>query len=144
MNRRIIWGVPAILVAVGLLILLFACLQPTYTATVVEVGDRFYTPARKMVRGTTSSHYRAILEVEYTDRQGELQSAPVEFRTLNPNAIPKAGDQIAISRGLSGMVTHPDRNLIAAGGTAAIIGGFFLVTFLLVRLKYGKDAPEDS
>lgn len=44
MNRRIIWGVPTALVVIGLPILLLACLQPTYTATVVEVGDRFYTP----------------------------------------------------------------------------------------------------
>lgn len=143
MNRRIIWGVPAALVAIGLLIILLAWLQPTYTATVVEVGDRFYTPARKMVRGTTSSSYRAILEVEYTDRRGELQTASVEFGTLNPFAIPKAGDQIPISRSLSGMVTHPDRNLIAAGGTAAVIGGFFLFTFLLVRLRMGGKSHDD-
>ena len=140
MNRRIIWGVPAILVAVGLLILLFACLQPTYTATVVEVGDRFYTPARKMVRGTSSSHYRAILEVEYTDRQGELQSAPVAFRTLNPNAIPKAGDQIQISRGPSGMVAHPNRNLIGIGGGAAAIGGIFILMYLLTMLRWKKNS----
>ena len=54
--RRIAWGVPIALVIIGMLILLFACLQPSYTATVTEVGEMSYTPARKMVRGTSDTN----------------------------------------------------------------------------------------
>ena len=136
--RKIVWGVPIALVVIGSLILLFAYLQPTYTATVVEVGDRSYTPSRKMVRGHTSNHYRAMLEVEYIDAQGEGKSAAVLFRTIHPHDIPKAGDRVLISRGLSGMVTHPNRNLIGIGGGAAVIGGFFILMYLLTMLPWKR------
>ena len=53
--RKIVWGVPIATVAIGLLILLFACLQPSYTATVKEVGETAYTPSRTMVRGHSCS-----------------------------------------------------------------------------------------
>ena len=43
--RKIVWGVPIATVAIGLLILLFACLQSSYIATVKEVGDTAYTPS---------------------------------------------------------------------------------------------------
>ena len=123
------------LVAVGLLIVLFSHLQPSVTATVIEVGDKYYTPARKMTRGHTSAHYRAMLEVEYTDSRGDAVATTVQFRTIHPHDIPKAGDQILISRGLSGMVTHPNRTLIGIGGGAAVIGGLFLFLFWLTWLS---------
>ena len=135
MNRRIVFGIPVALVVIGLLILMFAHLQPACPATVVEVGDRTYTPARRMVRGRTSAHYNAVLTVAYADRRGETATAQVLFGTIHPRAVPKAGDRILISRGLSGMVTHPNRDLIGIGGGAAVIGGFFLVTFFLVWLR---------
>ena len=62
--RIIVWGVPIATVAIGLLILLFACLQPSYTATVKEVGETAYTPSRTMVRGHSSSYYSVMLEVD--------------------------------------------------------------------------------
>ena len=37
--RKIVWGVPLALVVIGLLILLFAWLQPSYTSTITEVGE---------------------------------------------------------------------------------------------------------
>ena len=37
--RKIVWGVPIALVIIGLLILLFAWLQPSYTSTITEVGE---------------------------------------------------------------------------------------------------------
>ena len=37
--RRIIWGVLIAAVAIGLLILFFAYLQPSYTATVTKVSE---------------------------------------------------------------------------------------------------------
>ena len=125
---------------VGLLILLFAHLQPSYTATVTEVGETSYTPARKMVRGTSSSHYEVTLAVEYSNRQGGAETASVQFGTTNPNAIPKAGDQIQISRGPSGMVAHPNRNLIGIGGGAAAIGGIFILMYLLTMLRWKKNS----
>ncbi|MBQ6375037.1 MAG: hypothetical protein IJJ45_11215 [Clostridia bacterium] len=133
--RKIVWGVPVALVVVGLLILLFARLQPSYTATVKAIGETSYTPSRKMVRGTSSSYYKVMLEVEYIDRRGAPGSASVLFGTSHPDAIPKAGDQILISRGLSGMVTHPNRDLIGAGGGAAGIGALLLVLYLLTWLR---------
>lgn len=134
MGRRIVWGVPSALVVIGLLVLLLAHLQPAYTATVVEVGETSYTPARRMVRGHSSAYYREALTVEYADDRGQTAVAEVWFGTTNPNSLPQAGDGILISRGVSGMVVHPSRNLIAIGGSAALIGGLFLMMFLLVRL----------
>ena len=137
--RKIVWGVPAALVVIGLLILLFAWLQPSYTSTITEVGEISYTPARKMVRGTSDAHYRVMLDVEYNDGQGEHRSATVLFGTTNPNAIPKTGDQILISNGWSGMVTHPNRNLVGIGGGAATIGGLFILMYLLTMLRWKKN-----
>ena len=137
--RKIVWGVPVALVVIGLLILLFAWLQPSYTSTITEVGEISYTPARKMVRGTSDSHYRVMLDVEYNNGQGEHRSATVLFGTTNPNAIPKTGDQILISNGWSGMVTHPNRNLVGIGGGAATIGGLFILMYLLTMLRWKKN-----
>ena len=138
--RRIVWGVPIAFVVIGLLILLSAWLQPAYTAMVAEVGEMSYTPARKMVRGTSSAYYKVMLEVEYTGDRGEHKSASVQFGTTNPNAIPKTGDQVKISRGLSGMVTHPNRNLIGIGGGAAVVGGLFILMYLLTMLRWKKES----
>ena len=88
-----------------------------------------------MTRGHTSAHYRAMLEVEYTNGLGETVTTTVQFRTIHPHDIPKAGDQILIRRGLSGMVTHPNRTLIGIGGGAAVIGGLFLFMFWLTWLS---------
>ena len=137
--RKIVWGVPIALVIIGLLILLFAWLQPSYTSTITEVGEISYTPARKMVRGTSDSYYRVMLDVEYNNGQGEHRSATVLFGTTNPNAIPKTGDQILISNGWSGMVTHPNRNLVGIGGGAAAIGGLFILMYLLTILRWKKN-----
>jgi len=133
--RKIIWGVPIAAVAIGLLILLFAYLQPTHTATVTDVGKVIYTPSRTMVRGHSSSYYDASLKVEYTNQQGTVETSTVQFGSTNPNAIPKVGDQLLISRSLSGMVTHPNRDLIGVGGGAAGIGGLFLVLLLLTMWR---------
>ena len=137
--RKIVWGVPIALVIIGLLILLFAWFQPSCTSTITEVGEISYTPARKMVRGTSDAYYRVMLDVEYNDVQGEHRSATVLFGTTNPNAIPKTGDQILISNGWSGMVTHPNRNLVGIGGDAATIGGLFILMYLLTMLRWKKN-----
>lgn len=137
--RKIIWGAPIALVVIGSLILLFAWLQPSYTSTITEVGEISYTPARKMVRGTSDPYYRVMLDVEYNNGQGEHRSATVLFGTTNPNAIPKTGDQILISNGWSGMVTHPNRKLVGIGGGAAAIGGLFILMYLLTMLQWKKN-----
>lgn len=142
--RIIVWGVPIATVAIGLLILLFACLQPSYTATVKEVGETAYTPSRTMVRGHSSSYYSVILEVEYTNEQGAPETTTVQFGSTNSNSLPKVGDQLQVSRGLTGMVTHPSRDLIGVGGGAAGIGGFFLILLLLTMLRDRKRVRSPS
>ena len=136
--RKIVWGVPIAAAVIGLLILSFAYLQPSYTATVMDVSETAYTPSRTMVRGHSSSYYEVPLKVEYSNRQGMAESTTVQFGSTNPNAIPKVGDQLLISRGLSGMVSHPNRDLIGAGGGAVGIGGFFLVLLLLTMWRDRK------
>ena len=139
MNRRIIWGIPIGLVVIGLLIVLISYVQPSQTATVLSVGEKTYTPARKMARGTSSSVYREQLEVGY----GEGQTATVTFSSTNPNALPKAGDKIEISQWFSGMVTHPNRTLVGYGGACAVIGGLFLFMFLLTKWSLSrKDSKQ--
>ena len=140
--RRIVRGAPIALVVIGLLVLLFAWLQPSYTATVAEVGETSYTPAKKMVRGTSSSYYKVMLEVEYADARGERKSASVRFGATHPNAVPKVGDQIQVSRGLSGMVVHPNGNLIGIGGGAVGIGVLFILMYLLTALRWKKDRRQ--
>ena len=135
MNRKIIWGVPIALAVMGLLLLLAAHLQPSVAATVTAVVEKYYTPAKKLARGHTSAHYRAVLAVEYTDWRGEKATAEVQYRTTHPFSIPKAGDEVRICRSLTGMAIHPNRTLVAVGGTAAIIGGLFLLMFGLTRLS---------
>ena len=142
--RKIVWGVPIAAVAIGLLILLFAYLQPSFTATVLNVGETAYTPSRTMVRGHSSSCYEVPLKVEYSNVQGALETASVQFGSTNPNAIPKVGDQFQISRGLSGMVSHPNRDLIGMGGGAAGIGGILLILLLLTMWRDRKRVRSPS
>lgn len=142
--RKIVWGVLIAAVVIGLLILLFAYLQPSYTATVMDVSETAYTPSRTMVRGHSSSYYEVELRVSFLNHQGTLETTTVQFGSTNPNAIPKVGDQLQISRSLSGMVSHPNRDLIVAGGGAAGIGGFFLVLLLLTMGRDRKRVRSPS
>ena len=129
MNKKLIWGIPIGMVAFGLMIVFFSYIQPSQTATVLGVTNTSYTPSKKMVQGTSSSVYGETLEVSY----GDGQIATVTFSDTNTHALPKEGDEIQISRWGAGMAIHPNRTLIAVGGTIAMIGGFFLFTFLLTK-----------
>ena len=91
-----------------------------------------------MVRGHSSSYYEVELKASFPNEQGVPETTTVKFGSTNPNAIPKVGDQLLISRGLSGMVSHPNRDLIGAGGGAVGIGGFFLVLLLLTMWRDRK------
>ena len=142
--RIIVWGVPIATVAIGLLILLFACLQPSYTAAVKEVGETAYTPSRTMVRGHSSSYYSVMLEVEYTNEQGAPETNTVQFGSTNPNSLPKVGDRLQVSHGLTGMVTHPNRDLIGVSGEAVGIGGLFLMLLLLTMWRDRKRVHSPS
>ena len=134
MNKTI-WVVPVALVIIGLLVLLFAHLQPHITATVLAIDHATYTPAKRMARGHSEAHYRAELLVSYSNQSGDEATATVEFMSTHRNAIPKVGDEIPISHGLTGMVAHPNRNLIGLGGGAAVIGGLLLFMFWLTWLS---------
>ena len=136
--RKIVWGVPIATMAIGLLILLFACLQPSYTATGKEVGETAYTPSTTMVIGHSSSYYSVMLEVEYTNEQGAPETTTVHFGSTNPNSLPKVGDQLQVSHGLTSMVTHPNRDLIGVGNGAAGIGRLFLILLLLTMWRDRK------
>ena len=135
MNRKIIWGIPIGMVIVGLLIVLISYVQLSYSAEVLSVGERSYTPAKRSARSRSSAVYREELEVSY----GDGQTATVLFSTIHPNDMPKAGDKVQISPWFSGMVIHPNRTLVAIGGTSAGIGGFFIVTFLLTKWSLARD-----
>ena len=138
MNRKVIWGIPIGMVAVGLLILVFTYAQPSCPATVLSIGKRTYTPSRKMARGTSSAVYREQLEVLYEDGQ----TATVIFSSTNPHILPKVGDEVRICRWITGMVTHPNRTLIGIGGASAGIGAFFLFTFLLTKWSMSRQKTK--
>ncbi|MBQ6255369.1 MAG: hypothetical protein IJJ60_02160 [Clostridia bacterium] len=140
MNRKIIWGIPIGMVIVGLLIVLFSYVQPSYPAQVLSVGNKSYTPARNRGRSRSSAVYREELAVSY----GEGQIATVTFSHTNQNKLPKAGDEIRVTPWFSGMVTHPNRTLVGIGGTSAVIGGFFLVTFLLTKWSLARDRKRQG
>ena len=139
MNRKLLWGVPVGMVLAGLLIVLVSYLQPSFPATVLSVGERTYTPSRKLARGSTSSVYREQLEVRY----GDGETATVTFSSTNPHALPKVGDTVRISRWFSGMTTHPNRTLVGVGGGLAVIGGFFVVLFLLTKWSLSRDRARN-
>lgn len=133
MNKKVIWGIPVAMVVVGLFIVLLSHFQPAFTATVTNVGQVHYTPARKAARSRSAARYRVELTVEYTDAHGGSVSTEVMFSTINSNAIPKAGDKIRICQGLNDMITHPSKTLIGIGGGGAVIGGLFLFLFMLTE-----------
>ena len=143
MNRKIIWGVPIAMVVLGLLIVMLSYLQPAFTATVQERGQVYYTPAKRSARSRRSARYRMTLRVTYTDDQGRNVEAEVPFETIHPNDLPKPGDEIAVTRSLTGMVTHPDRRLVGIGGGCAVIGGFFLFTFLLTKWSLNREKKNN-
>ena len=101
-----------------------------------------------MVRGHSSSYYSVMLEVECTNEQGAPETTTVQFGSTNPNSLPKVGDRLQVSHGLTGMVTHPNRDLIGVGGGAAGIGGLFLILLLLTmwrdrkRVRSLSNKPE--
>ena len=85
-----------------------------------------------------------MLEVEYTNEQGVPETTAVQFGSTHPNSFPKVGDQLQVSRGLTGMVTHPNRDLIGVGGEAVGIGGLFLMLLLLTMWRDRKRVHSPS
>ena len=138
MNKKIVWGAPIALVLLGLMLVLLSYAQPSSPATVTEIVKKSYTPARKMARGTAKAVYREEMKVQW----GEGQTATVAFSSVHSQLLPKVGDEIRISRWFSGMVVHPNRTVIAVGGTMATIGGFFLVTFLLTKWSLARKKKK--
>ncbi len=142
MNRKLIWGIPIAMVILGLAVLLISRLLPHFTAAVTDRGQVYYTPAHRSARTKTSARYRVGLTVEYTDEKGEVISAGMTYVTIHPNSIPKVGDRIAVCRGLKGLTVYPNRDLIGLGGAGAVIGGFFLVTFLLTKWSMNRKRKK--
>ena len=140
MNRKILWGIPIGMVVVGLLIVLFSYVQPSYSAEILSAGERSYTPAKRSARSRSSAVYREELEVSY----GDGQTATVLFSTIHPNDMPKAGDKVQISPWFSGMVIHLNRTLVSIGRTSAALGGFFLFTFLLTKWSLAWDRRREE
>ena len=91
-----------------------------------------------MVIGHSSSYYSVMLEVECTNEQGAPETTTVHFGSTNPNSLPKVGDQLQVSHGLTSMVTHPNRDLIGVGNGAAGIGRLFLILLLLTMWRDRK------
>ena len=143
MNRKIVWGIPIAMVVLGLLIVAVSYLQPECMVTVQERGQVYYTPAKRSARSRRSARYRTTLRVTYTDGQGRNVEAEVPFETIHPNDVPKPGDGIAVTQSLTGMVTHPDRRLVGIGGGSAVLGGFFLFTFLLTRWSLNREKKNN-
>ncbi len=139
MNRKIVWGIPIAMVVLGLLTVMLSYLQPAFTATVQERGQVYYTPAKRSARSRRSARYRTTLRVTYTDGQGRNVEAEVPFETVYLNEVPEPGDEIAVTRSLTGMVTHPDRRLVGIGGGCAVIGGYFLFAILLTRRSMDRS-----
>ncbi len=139
MNRKIVWGVPIAMVVLGLLIVMLSYLQPECMVTVQERGQVYYMPGERSGQSGESSRYRTILRVTYTDGQGRNVEAEVPFETVYLNEVPEPGDEIAVTRSLTGMVTHPDRRLVGIGGGCAVIGGYFLFAILLTRRSMDRS-----
>ena len=142
MNRKIVWGVPIAMVVLGLLIVAVSYLQSECMVTVQERGQVYYMPGERSGQSGESSRYRTILRVTYTDGQGRNVEAEVPFETVYLNEVPEPGDEIAVTRSLTGMVTHPDRRLVGIGGGSAVLGGFCLFTFLLTRWSLNREKKE--
>ena len=130
MKDRLIFRISAGLVALGLLLIVAAYLQPAVPATVVSRTHMTHTPRQ----GRTGARYHATLEVEYTDSQGKDASATLEMTTANQHDIPQAGDRIEISRGPAGMVVHPWRFPIGVGSSCVCIGGLVIAGMAVARL----------
>ncbi len=117
------------MVVIGLLFILFSYQQPSYPVTVVSVVKETYTPSRITSRGRTKAKYGEEMEARYGDGQTVL----VSCSSTHKDQLPKAGDEIRISRWFSGMAVHPNRTLIGVGGAITMIGGIFLFLFLLTK-----------
>ena len=139
MSRKIIWGVPIGMVALGLMIVLISCLQPSQPARVLSIEYTAYTPARKMAHGTAHSVYREELLVEY----GDGLTAVVAVSDTHRQRLPDVGDEIQISRWFTGMVPHPNRTLIGIGGALSAIGGLFLFLFLLTKWSLSRQHKKE-
>ena len=129
MNKKIIVGVPLALVLVGLAIIFFSYAQTSYPATVLSVVKETYTPEKAMPRGRAQAVYGEEMEVGY----GDGQTVRVTYSSTNKNHLPKAGDEIRISRWFFGMAVHPNRTLIGVGGACAMFGGLILALMLLTK-----------
>ena len=139
MKKILVWGVPVIFLLFGLLIILYAQFQSSTPATIVEKGNIIYRPADTKGRSRREAKYTLELLVEYS----ENNTAKVTYITTHENDIPNIGDQINIAHGLTGMVLHPNRNLIALGRTSICLGGLYLVIALGVVLTL-KRKQYDS
>ncbi len=124
-----------LLTLIGLLIVGGAYLQKSYEGVVTEVGETLYRPARKSARVRSSATYTVTATVVYTDDDGAERTAEITVTTTNRFRTPRAGERVAVAKTLSGMAAYPNRTIIAVGGTMAVIGGFFLLCILLMRLS---------
>ncbi|MCR5090066.1 MAG: hypothetical protein K6C08_11220 [Oscillospiraceae bacterium] len=135
MKRRIIRGIPLALMAIGLFFVLFAFLQPSEPAVVVEEGSVSGRAACRSGRTHRKARYTVELQVEY----GEGKTAAVTFITSHPREIQQIGDPIDISPGLSGPVVHPGRSLLIPEETTLALGGLCFVVLLFVSWSLKRD-----
>lgn len=131
-----------LLLAVGLLITGAAYFQKSYDGVVTEVSEISYRPASSSIRVKSKASYGITATVSYTDEDGEEQSAKVTIRTIHRNSLPRVGDRLTVCRSLRGHAAYPNRNILAAGETMAIIGGLFSFCILLVELSEWKKNRE--
>lgn len=74
----------------------------------------------------------------------ENNTAQVTFKTSKEKNVPNVGDQVNIARGLSGMVIHPNRNLVAIGRVGLGLGGTYLIIAFGVVLALMWDKSKNT
>ena len=140
MNKKlIVWIIPAVLMLFGLLVIIFAHIQPSVPATVTEKGEVRYKPAVTSGRSRRDQSYTVDLVVAYD----ENNTAQVTFKTSKEKNVPNVGDQVNIARGLNGMVIHPNRNLVVIGRTSLCLGGLYLIIAFGVVLALMWDKTKN-
>lgn len=139
MNKKLIWGIPIGMVVFGLLVVALCYAQPSFPATVTEVGPVRLETSKAGKSSSSTTTYYTTLTVVYVNDQGEEITAQAPFSTIHPAKLPKAGDPITLCAWLTGPVPYPNKLVFGIGGGVASIGGFFLFLFALTKWSLKRD-----
>lgn len=128
----------------GLLLVFASRRQRSYTATITQVGEVKYTPARRVGKSRHKAKYSFDVDAVWVDDDGQEQQTHMRLSVSHKASVPKPGRTFRITRGLTGMTLWPNPLLDTGGWTLVVVAGMFFVIGGMVRFSLWRDARRQE